>query len=207
MAATYAEALADTSFEADEDLEMVRRLVDAVGEGPARILDAGCGAGRMISYMRSVSVDCEVVGSDLSPAMVAIARLKQPGSELAVADNAALPFESEHFDGLLAWYSIIHTPSEALDTVFAEFARVLRPGGVLLLGFQSGHGVRRISQAYGHNIELDAVLHETNDVSDRLCRAGFVIDAVLDRPPRSSEKHPQGFVLAMRSPSTGMPLS
>ena len=198
VAATYAEVLSDTSFEASEDLAMVQQFVDAIEKRPARILDAGCGAGRMIPYLQSLSNELHVTGSDLSPAMITIARVTNPNSEFVVADSAALPFEADQFDGLLAWYSIIHTSPEGLDAVFAEFARVLRPGGLLLLGFQSGQGVRRISQAYGLDVELDAVLHETADVFDRLGGAGFAVETVLDRTPRALEKHPQGFVLAVR---------
>jgi hypothetical protein len=40
--------------------------------------------------------------------------------------------------GIVAWYSIIHTPPQRLPVTFAEFGRVLSPGGHLLLAFQAG---------------------------------------------------------------------
>lgn len=51
--------------------------------------------------------------------------------------------------GLLAFWSLIHVPDEAVPTVFGHFRRVLRPGGPLLLGFHVGDGSRLKTQGYG----------------------------------------------------------
>lgn len=100
---------------------------------------------------------------------------------------------------MLAWYSTIHTPPHRLGAVYAEFRRVLRPGGLLLLGFQAGTGDRRLDRPYGHDVDLTAYLHHTPYVKDALELAGFSAVAVLDRGPRDGEKHAQGFVLARRT--------
>ena len=49
--------------------------------------------------------------------------------------------------GVLLWYSIIHTPPAGQARIFAEAARVLRPGWPPLVGFQSGEGTRDVSAA------------------------------------------------------------
>jgi SAM-dependent methyltransferase len=50
----------------------------------------------------------------------------------------ALDVATDALGGVVAWYSIIHTPPDRLPVVFSEFHRVLRPGGHLLVAFQVG---------------------------------------------------------------------
>ena len=198
VAESYAEMIPDTRYEASVDLAMVRHFVESIAVRPAAVLDAGCGTGRMIRHLLGIDSELVIAGSDLSPSMLEVARSSHPDAELVVGDNADLPFDDERFDGVLAWYSTIHNPPHLLGAVFEEFRRVLRRGGMLLLGFQAGTGDRRIQRPYGHDVELSAYLHHTPYVRDALGAAGFEVTAVLDREPRASEKHGQGFVLATR---------
>lgn len=197
VAANYAEMIPDTAYESALDLEMIELFVDLVGSG--RVLDAGCGTGRMSAYLRSQHPSLAVVGVDLSPGMVEQARALVPGVDFEVGDLTALPFKDGSFDGILVWYSTIHTPDEGLPAVFAELRRVVRDGGPVLLGFQAGSGERLIEQAYGHDgLDLVAYLREVDAVAAGLTDAGFAVHTKLKRGPRAEfEKRPQGFVLAI----------
>ncbi|SDD36978.1 class I SAM-dependent DNA methyltransferase [Auraticoccus monumenti] len=197
VAESYARMLPDTRYEAALDLAMVEHLLVRLGPG-AQLLDAGCGTGRMLTHLTALDPTLRLSGVDLSPGMVAVARRAHPSIDLAVADLAALPHPDGELDGVMAWYSIIHTPPSALAPLLGELHRVLRPGGLLLLGYQAGTGHRVIDRPYGHDVELGAFLHHTPYVCDALLRAGFTVDTVLDRGAREQERHPQGFVLARR---------
>lgn len=174
VAADYARYLPDTRAEHPLDLAMVDAFAQAVGSGQdAVILDAGCGAGRMSGYLADRGHRVE--GVDLSPGMVEQARRHHPGIRFAVAPLARLPFPDHRFAGVLLWYSIIHTPPGDLGSVLAEAARVLAPGGQLLVGFQEGSGTRDVSAAYrrfGHEVELERHLHRVDDVAQTLRAAG-----------------------------------
>lgn len=200
ISTTYAELLPDTSFEAPVDLGMLAEFAERLGPDP-RVLDAGCGTGRTIPYLASLGV-VDVVGTDLSPAMVERAQAAHPALTFAAAPLAAQPFDDGGFDGVLAWYSIIHTHPDDLGAVAREFRRVLRADGVALLGFQVGSGDRTSTRAYGHDLEFSARLHEPAEVAAVFAAEGFVVDSVLRRGPRRNlafEKHPQGFVLVRRA--------
>lgn len=196
VAADYARLLPDASAEAAGDLDLIARLADAVPAG-GRILDAGCGTGRMVGHLASLG-HYAVEGVDLSPGMVALARASHPAAGFTVADLAALPFPGGTFDAVLAWYAIIHTAPEDLAGVVAEFRRILRPHAPVLLGFQAGSGPRTIRRAYGHDVELVAHLHDVGHIAGLLERHGFTVDDAVRRRARPSERHPQGFVLARR---------
>lgn len=173
--------------------------VAAAGGGP--IADLGCGPGRVAGFLRGIGAD--VRGIDLSPGMIAVARRDHPGIPFEVASMADLPFGDGELAGALAWYSIIHVPQEQQDAVFAEFARVVRPEGFLLLAFQVSESgdedVVHLRQAYGHEIDLRTRRQSPARVTRRLADAGFVPLAELVREPIAPEKSRQAFLLAQRA--------
>ncbi len=197
VARSYAALLPDTRAEGPLELAMVDELGRRVrASGRPTVLDAGCGAGRMSAYLARHGL--EVVGVDVSPAMVDVAAATYPQHRFEVGDIAALPYQDGAFGGVLAWYSIIHTDPRALPGVVAELCRVLRPGGHLLVGFQSGSGRRHVAEAYGHVVDLVAELHSPGTVGSALRREGLRVVAELTRGAGAGERHPQSFLLAGR---------
>ncbi|WP_045823503.1 class I SAM-dependent methyltransferase [Williamsia herbipolensis] len=194
VADSYVEIVPDASFEADSDLRLISEFVEML---PGReVLDAGCGGGRMITHLESLNDRLVIDGVDLSPRMVDHARRAHPTRRIRRGNLTELPYPDSSVDGVLGWYSIIHTLPDALDRTLREFARVLRPGGVLLTGFQAGDGPRVIAGAYGCDVTMPAHLHRAHDVAERMRHVGLLPVTVVERAPRSVDAHPQGFVLA-----------
>ncbi|WP_345764565.1 class I SAM-dependent DNA methyltransferase [Diaminobutyricibacter sp. McL0608] len=169
-------------------------LVLADGSGP--VADLGCGPGRITAHLHHLGLDA--FGIDLSPGMIAVARAAYPDLRFSEGTITALDLASGSLAGAVAWYSIIHTPPPELPAVFAEFARVLAPGGRLLLAFQVGDERRHLDQAYGHAISLDAWRLSPESVVRQLGEAGLEADARLVREPDAFEKVPQAFIVARR---------
>jgi ubiquinone/menaquinone biosynthesis C-methylase UbiE len=202
VAIRYAELLPGPTAEESLDLALLTVFVDQVARTPrARVIDAGCGTGRLTPLLQAAGL--RPIGIDASPGMLAIARDRFPDIRFEVGRLTALPLPDAAMDGALLWYSIIHTPSDRLDPVVSELARVLRPGGVALLGFQAGTGTRRIVGGYGTTADTTAVLHDPQLVADRLSAGGLAIQAIVHRTA-AREQHDQGFVLA-RMPGTPAP--
>lgn len=198
VADSYAEAVS-AAFEPALDAALIHDFTQLLADqGDVPVLDAGCGTGRLTGHLRTLNPAISPTGVDLSPAMLEHARRTNPDVSFLEADIADLPFQDEHFHGVLAWYSIIHTAPLELPRVFAEFRRVLRSGGVLLISYQVGVGERVRAGAYGHEVELHAYLHCTDHVAAALASVDMVVDTKLDRGPRRQERLPQGFVLARR---------
>ena len=118
---------------------------------------------------------------------------------VAVASLAELPYPDGRFAGVLLWYSIIHTPPAGLPRIFAEVARVLRPGGHVLVGFQAGSGTYDVSEAYrrfGHDIELVRHRHTADHIASAVEAVGLSEVARLVRRPQGSEPDDQAVVWA-----------
>jgi Methylase involved in ubiquinone/menaquinone biosynthesis len=135
-------------------------------------------------------------GIDLSPGMVAEARRRHPSLRFEVGSLADLPIPDASLGGVVAWYSIIHTPDERLPGVFAEFARVLAAGGWLLTAFQIGDERAELRHAYGHDIELDAYRRLPERVAELLGAAGLHVQTRVVRDPEPPEKTPQAYLFA-----------
>ncbi len=74
--------------------------------------------------------------------------------------------------GLCAWYSVIHIPDDVLPAVFAEFHRVLVPGGVALLAFQIGDRPRHLTEAFGESVDLMFHRRHPETIAELLQRCG-----------------------------------
>jgi ubiquinone/menaquinone biosynthesis C-methylase UbiE len=118
------------------DIALLPELVTRLGPGHA-VLDAGCGAGVPVMQMLG-DAGFSVVGIDISRVQLELARARATGAQLAQADLSMLPFGNGSFDGLVSYYAVIHVPRADHRGVFAEFRRVLRPGGVALLCLGAG---------------------------------------------------------------------
>jgi SAM-dependent methyltransferase len=127
-------------------------IVQTSDLGP--VADAGAGAGRVTGYLHSLGVP--ICGIDLSPAMLAIARREHPDVRFSEGSMTALDLPDGSQGGVLAWYSVIHIPPPDLPRVFAEFGRVLAPGGHVLLAFQVGDEPLHLSEALGHEVSESA---------------------------------------------------
>jgi SAM-dependent methyltransferase len=168
----------------------------AGGGGP--VADLGCGPGRITTHLHALGLDA--FGIDLSPAMVEVARRAYPHLRFDVGSISALELPDGGLGGALAWYSVIHTPPERLPGVFAEFARVLRPGAPLLMAFQAGPTDERVHlrQGYGHQISLHAWRRDADRVAALLEQAGLhVRTRVLREPEHPKETARQAYLIAV----------
>ena len=98
------------------------------GLRPGRVLDVGCGNGRFLAA--AVAASWEGVGVDFDASAVAAARLR-PGLDVRVGDLEGCAFPSSSFDAVVLDNVIEHVPDPA--ATFAECARLLRPGGRLVM--------------------------------------------------------------------------
>jgi SAM-dependent methyltransferase len=111
----------------DIEQPVVREILDDLPPGLA--LDAACGTGRHSAYLASLGHT--VIGVDSSPDMLELAREKVPEGEFREGDLNRLPVPDEHVDLVVCGLALMHLLD--LEPAFAEFARVLRPGGHLVV--------------------------------------------------------------------------
>jgi SAM-dependent methyltransferase len=107
------------------DLVVAAKAVDAAGLAQASLLEVGCGSGYYSEIFPSLArTRIGYTGMDYSPAMIARARKRYPGTDFQVADATAMPFADKSFDIAFNGVSLMHIPD--FETAIAESARVAR---------------------------------------------------------------------------------
>lgn len=100
------------------------------------VLELGCGAGIPVTELLASRENTSVTANDLSAAQIELAKNRLPGSvRLIQGDMMELNFDKEHFDAVLAMYSIIHLPRDEQATMLHRIYGWLKPGGHFLANF------------------------------------------------------------------------
>jgi SAM-dependent methyltransferase len=187
-AAEYTAAFGSMSAVHPSDLALVTSWASSV-EGP--LLDAGCGPGHWTAYLASRGSD--VRGLDRVPAFIEHARAEHPTLRFTTGDIDALADPDQSYGGVLAWYSLIHHEPETIRRALDEFARVLRPGGHLLVGFFLGAAVEPFDHAVvtAHRWPAGALARE-------LDAAGFTLVETHTRTVAAARPRPHGAITAVR---------
>jgi SAM-dependent methyltransferase len=156
------------------DLEqpLVRQILSRLP--PGRALDAACGTGRHAGYLAGLGH--QVTGVDSSPDMLAHAVRQVPGARFAAGDLHRLPVRADTADLVVCALALTHVP--ALAPVLAEFARVLAPGGHLVISdihVMSRYlgGVPSVTGPDGTPRLLPASRHLPSDYLTAALAAGF----------------------------------
>ncbi|MEU6274402.1 class I SAM-dependent methyltransferase [Streptomyces populi] len=204
VAADYAELFEGLPVAKPLDTAMLAVFAERVrAGGGGAVADLGCGPGRVTVHLERLGLDA--FGIDLSPGMVAVARRAHPHLRFETGTMTGLDIPDGTLAGALVWYSTVHTPIDELPVMFAEFHRVLAPGGHLLIAFKVGDGQVRLEHAYGHDVDLDVHRFPPERVAGLLRAAGLSEVARLVREADEREKTPQAFVLARRAADAPAP--
>jgi len=116
-----------------------RGLAGASPAPGARVLDVGCGTGRWLR--RYAEFGLNAFGVDAIPGMLRRALEIGTNCPVVAAPAQRLPFQNEAFDFVSAVTVVQHVPADAQPRVLREMARVLRPGGhLMLLELTRGYG-------------------------------------------------------------------
>ncbi|MFG3345856.1 class I SAM-dependent DNA methyltransferase [Streptomyces sp. NPDC048018] len=150
VASTYAEMFHDTLDERPLERALLGAFAELVRASGGNVADLGCGPGHITAHLHGLGLNA--FGVDASPVMVGLAREANPELRFEIGSMGALDIGDGTLGGVLSRWSVIHTPPQDLPVVVSEMARVLAPGGHLLIEFPATDGPHHETQAYDHTV-------------------------------------------------------
>ncbi|MEU3737621.1 class I SAM-dependent methyltransferase [Streptomyces sp. NPDC032198] len=172
------------------DRAVLAAFAELVSAGAGPVAELGCGPGRTTAYLRDLGLD--VFGIDLSPAMIELARQNHPDLRFELGSMDALDLADGKLNGIVSWYSLIHTPPQDLPPYFTEFRRVIAPGGHILLGFFEADGGP--VTPFDHKV-VTAYRWPVDGLAELAREAGFVEVGRMLREPHEGERFRRGHLL------------
>jgi SAM-dependent methyltransferase len=212
MGVSFAQHAADSAYNAHYDRPAVLAALGPVTD--RRVLDAACGPGL---YLRELlERGAKVTAFDASPVMVRLAR--QVAADRARIDQAALgeplPYPDSAFDLIVCALAVHYARDRA--AAFAEFCRVLRPGGAAVVSTQhpvmdwlrkgGSYFQTTLETDLWHTPAGDQLVHFWREPLSALCTAatgaGFLIEKLIEPVPAETmrERYPEDYEQLSREP-------
>ncbi len=151
-----------------------------------KCIDLGCGPGQTTKYL----ADCgwkELLGTDLSPEMVKVAKSLNPQLQFETADMLRLQYPRNTFGAAIAFYSIVHFNESQLGIAFSEIKRVLKDDAHFLFSFHIGDTMLHRDEFLEHPVNIDFYFFEPKRINELLTATGFDIIDSMEREPYPQE--------------------
>jgi ubiquinone/menaquinone biosynthesis C-methylase UbiE len=145
-------------------------------------VDLGCGPGQTTKFLFDAGVK-DIIGIDISPGMVDVARRIFPYIKFETGDLLALPYNENYFGSAVAFYAIVHFDYDQIDKAFKEVNRVLMKDAPFLFSFHVGEETVHFDKANDIDVDIDLHFLQTNRILELLRDNNFRIIDTVERLP------------------------
>lgn len=180
----YFQDFKDEMKQKEYDRALLDKFVSEL-DSSSVLCDVGCGPGHITRYLFDKGVN--IFGIDVSEKCVEIARRENPKMRFETMDMAKLDIADESLDGIISFYSIIHTPKKFMKVLFREFNRVLEKHGRILIVVKKGETEGYINELEGFKTDVYFTNFNEREIEDYLKTNGFKVVSLKTRPPYDFE--------------------
>lgn len=199
VAESYAEQFFHELDRKPVDRDILDRYAKAL-QGRGKVCDLGCGVGHIARYLHTLGI--EMVGLDIFPHMIEIARRLNPEILFQRGDILRLELPDSSLAGIVAFYSLIHIARPVIPLVLRELRRTLIPDGRLLIAVHGGDGDLHVEEFLGQRVSISATLFQPSEMKEYLEETGFNINGMHTRKSYEFELQTQRLYFSATSGKT-----
>ncbi len=161
----------------------------AQNAGKGKLIDLGCGPGQTTKFLADQGLS-KLLGTDLSPEMISVARKMFPGIDFETADMLNLHYPDSSFGSAIAFYAVVHFDYEQMAIAFREISRILVNRGEFLFSFHIGDQTVHLDDFLEKEVDIDFYFFDSARIRDVLETAGFEIIDLIERAPYPEVEYP-----------------
>jgi 2-polyprenyl-3-methyl-5-hydroxy-6-metoxy-1,4-benzoquinol methylase len=149
---------------------------DSIKKQNAEVLELACGPGNITKYLLSKRSDLKVLGTDLAPNMIELAKQNNPTATFEIFDCRKIVELNKKFDAIMCGFCLPYLSKEETTKLIEDTSKILNPNGVIYISTMeddySNSGLRKGSQ--GDEIFMHYYLE--SDLASPLIKNGFKIN-------------------------------
>jgi len=175
-----------------------REFCGLLKPGRARVLDAACGPGNVSRYLMVQRPDLDLLGIDLAPRMVELAREAVPSAHFAVHDCRHVAGLQRRFDGIICAFGLPYLSGDEATAFIREAGQALDPGGALYLSTMLGKSEDSGFETCSTGDQVYINYHSEDQVVSSLLGCGFTVlkQSRLPSPSAASKRTTDLIVIA-----------
>lgn len=139
----------------------------------AKILDIGCGPGNITKYLLNQRPDFDILGIDIAPNMIELARKNNPTASFAIMDSRRIDEINTKFDGIVGGFCLPYLSKEESDKLIENSYYLLKDNGLIYLSFVEGDP-QKSDFKVGSGGRVFFYYHNLEGIKEKLNKTNFV---------------------------------
>ena len=141
----------------------------------AEVLELACGPGNITKYLLNKRPDFKILGTDLAPNMLALARINNPHAEFQLMDCRDIARLNKQFDAIMCGFCLPYLSKEETQTLIRDASLLLKPNSVLYISTMEDDYSKSGPKKGSTGDEIYIHYHEATYLTDFLTKNGFTV--------------------------------
>ena len=148
---------------------------DSIKQQHAKLLELACGPGNITKYLLFKRPDFKILGTDLAPNMIELAKINNPNASFQLLDSRELLKLNATFDALMCGFILPYLSKEEAEKMIIDAAQILSQGGVMYISTMEDDYSKSGYKKGSTGDEIYMYYHQADYLIDALKKNGFEI--------------------------------
>jgi len=148
-------------------------ICNSIETDNAKILEIGCGPGNITKYLLYKRPDFKILGIDIAPSMIELAKRNNPTANFAILDSRKIDEFKTRYDGIICGFCIPYLSQTESHKLIADSYKLLNENGLLYLSFVEGDPRKSDFQVGSSGDRVYFYFHNLNDLKAQLTESKF----------------------------------